>query len=122
MMKPARISDEELQRSRNNKEIVEETIKQINKDFNAAGFDEPVNTFYDYLELKAILAQKINHLLNTFHHRFISMLYRIDIPDHIIMFALDPSQPVPVEQRLAEIIIERELIKILTKRYYGNLG
>ncbi len=119
-MKPVRISKEELQRSRNNKEIIIATIDQINKDFEAAGFVAPIMEYSEYINLKKILAEKINVLLNNNHHRFISMLYRIDIPDHIIMYALDPANAEPSEERLADIIIERELIKILTKRYYSN--
>jgi hypothetical protein len=119
-MKPARISDEELKRSRNNKIFIDATIHQINKDFEAAGFDAPVSGYYEYITLKKLLAEKINFLLSTKHHRFISMLYRIDIPDHIIMFALDPTREEPVDQRMADVIIERELIKVLTKRYYSG--
>ena len=119
-MKPLRITDEELQRYRNNKDLIEATIKQINKDFEAAGFDIPLELNLDYTTLKERLSKAINYLLNTFHHRFISMLYRIDIPDHIILFALDPAEKEPAEQRLADIIIERELLKVLTRNYYKD--
>ena len=119
-MKPLRISDEELQRSRNNQEIIDATIQQINKDFESAGFDAPLQTGINFLLVKNKLAEAISYLLNTFHHRFISMLYRIDIPDHVIMYAIDPAQHEPAEIRLADIIIERELLKVLTKRYYKD--
>ena len=119
-MKPLKITDEELQRHRKNKDLIEATIKQINKDFEAAGFNTPLELNSDYTLVKADLAQSIDYLLNTFHHRFISMLYRIDIPDHIILFALDPTEKEPAEQKLADIIIERELLKVLTKNYYKN--
>lgn len=119
-MKQIQISDDELQRSRSNKEIIELTIQQINKDFENAGFLAPVTGFSEYLILKNKLSEAIIILLQENHHRFISMLYRIDIPDHIIMFALDPAEKESPEERLADIIIERELLKVLTKKFYKN--
>lgn len=119
-MKQIQISDEELQRSRGNREIIEATIQQINKDFEYAGFETPVKEFSEYLELKKKLADAITKLLLNNRHRFISMLYRIDIPDNIIMYALDPVQIETPQNRFADIIIERELIKVLIKRYYKN--
>ena len=120
-MKPIKISDEELRKSRKIREVIEATIHQINKDFEYAGFEVPVKEFYEYLILKNKLAEAIAGLLITNRHRFISMLYRIDIPDHIIMYALDPVQKETPENRFADIIIEREIIKVLIKRHYKNI-
>ncbi len=66
-------------------------------------------------KLKAWLAQEIQLLIGHDFHGFLNMLYRIDVNEQKAKEAFTGDDP---SMRLAELVIERELQKVETRKRY----
>ena len=66
-------------------------------------------------KLKAWLAHEIQMLMDHDFQRFLNMLYRIDVDEQKAKEAFADNDP---SWRLAELIIERELQKVESRRKY----
>lgn len=93
---------------------------QLCKDFGDDDFDHAVEslTVADGEKLKFVLVQFLNHLETQNTEFFFQVLYRIDIPDadfknQILQNGIDM-------EGLAELVIKRELIKILLREKYSG--
>ena len=71
-----------------------------------------------YDELLNALALRINHMINHDFSGLIQVLYRMDVPEKKLkdMLAVTAGADAPV--RIAELIINRELKRIETKRMF----
>jgi len=117
------ISSHELIKSRKNLEIIQITAKQIQKDFQL--FDETISFSGKeenaYKELSQQILPIIDRLLNLDSARFFSLLYTIDVKEKVIkdlLFSEDKDKNPSKE--ITELIIERELLKVLTRKYFSE--
>ena len=107
---------------RKREEIIRQIAAQIEKDFAQFGlnvqFSGEINHAYE--ELFSQLKEHLTWLLNHDYHRLILLLYQIDLSEKQIMKAEIQYPDVEKPDLLAEIIILRELKKVLTRNYFKN--
>ncbi|EMR04103.1 hypothetical protein [Cesiribacter andamanensis] len=63
------------------------------------------------------LHRQVAYLLERDMERLMQALYRIDIPDHKFREALLADSP---SRQIAHMILERELLKVKTRRWYAS--
>ncbi len=68
-------------------------------------------------ELKLVLAQRINYLINNNFQELIQLLYRLDINEQRLKYMLQESAT-NAGFMIAELIIERQLQKIESRKKY----
>jgi len=116
------ISKNEIEKSKNDEEVVRQTAIQVMKDFAQFGlevvFPENLNLAYD--ELFKQLEGHIDNLINTNLQRLYALLYRIDISDATIRKRQQVRFDLPLPHIITDLILERELKKVLFRRYFSN--
>ncbi len=103
--------------------LIKQTTAQILKDFNQYGIElslpdsEAINI---YQELHAAIAPTIKKLLGTNAALLMELLYRIDINEAALSNA-DENETVENEHdKIARLIIYRELQKVVTRNYFSK--
>jgi hypothetical protein len=117
-------TDSELKKYRDNETIIRDTALQVIKDFALFGFqiEFPSDIKYAYDELYIQLEQQIFVLLERNNMKLLSLLYQIDIPEKTIQRkALENPQKL-LSELVTELILERELKKVLTRLYFKQQG
>ena len=102
--------------------MIQQASELIFKDFNIEHVSE---SFYKndneaYKELKKLLAQRIDELINGDLQQLKNILYRIDVDESNAMIALSEKPPEQASSVLAELIIERQLQKVITRMKHKN--
>ncbi|MES2796284.1 MAG: hypothetical protein V4683_09975 [Bacteroidota bacterium] len=113
---------ESLTQQRDISQIIKELIAQIIKDFSMFGeelhFNEEAEKSYQYL-----YGQLEKYLRDGFSSRIESLypiLYRIDILEKDIKKAMTPQKHTDFLGEITELIIIKELQKVIIKRYYQS--
>lgn len=70
--------------------------------------------------LEALLAEKINDMINKDFNALVQLLYRIDVNEARLRLVLRDNQASDSGLLIARLIIERQWQKILTRRQYGG--
>jgi len=103
-------------------EVIRQTVEQVKKDFTMFGMDVEFTGIVDmaYEELFQQLTWHVSHLLETDPHRLSALLYQVDLGENKIMesSSLHPEWSLP--EVITELIIHRELKKVLIRNYYKN--
>ena len=68
------------------------------------------------------LSSYINDLINKDFNALIQLLYRVDVNEQKLKTLLKQHQDVDTSLLIADLIVERQLQKIATKRYFGERG
>ena len=109
-----------IEKYRNRAEIIRQVAAQIEKDFAQFGlevqFSGEINYAYD--ELFSQLKEHLIWLLDRDYHRLVLLLYQIDLSEKQIMRAEATYPDIPKSDLLAELVILRELKKVLIRNYY----
>lgn len=107
----------------NKAEIIEKTAMQTIKDFALFGIqiDFPENLTYAYKELYEQLNKQIEEMLALNSSKLLSLLYQIDIPEKKIRLEAKENSQRDLSEVITELILERELKKVLTRIYFSNL-
>jgi uncharacterized protein YwgA len=71
-------------------------------------------------ELKKKLTERINHLINNDFENLVSLLYRIDVNENKIRNLLKVNEGENAARIIADLIIERQLQKIESRRKSAN--
>lgn len=102
------------------KKQVAEVSKTISRDFDKAGITAIINRdeFDNLAELKKYLTRKIAELLDTNYERLINILYRIDVNEDKMNELFGSKNRDFIPERLADLIIERQLQKINLRNMY----
>lgn len=110
----------DLEKYHDNLEIVHLTAKQISKDFAMFGMEITFsgNVAFAYPELMAQLTQHLQLLLQSDQERLFALMYQIDIDQKSVGACLRSHENPP--GGLADLIIRREMLKVLTVRYFKN--
>jgi hypothetical protein len=108
----------EVEKSKQNEAIIRETAGQVIKDFSMFGMDigfpEDIHYAYDDLfeQLKPIIAA----LMQSNPEKLSALLYQIDLDEKRIR---NPEVEIFREHEwIAELILEREFMKVLTRYYF----
>lgn len=100
-----------------NDEHIAEAASLIRKDF---GIDSSELEDYTLLnELKSRLTRIVSYLLDNDFERLLQAMYRIDISERKFKAALNLNPASEVASSIAQLIIERELQKVATRRKYS---
>jgi len=110
----------DIEKHKNNTEIVHLTAKQISKDFAMFGMDVTFsgNTTFAYPELMAQLTEHLQTMLQIDQERLFALMYQIDISQASVHECLSAHQE--PARSLADLIIRREMMKVLTVQFFKN--
>jgi len=114
------LSNEEIEKSKLNEQIIHETAEQVVKDFGAFGIDIvfPDDLQFVYNQLYDQLKLYIAQLIETNPEKLSALLYQIDIDEKKMK---NPDVEMFHEHEwISEIILEREFVKVLTRHYFKN--
>jgi hypothetical protein len=111
------------------KELKQEDIfslqKSISKDFVKSDFSSliPNNDFDRMEEFSQYLTDKMKDMLDNNYDLLINTLYRIDINEQKLSVVFSSKDKVSIPERLADLIIERQIEKIYFRKRYrdGNI-
>ena len=105
---------------KNREEIIRQVAAQIEKDFAQFGLEVQFSgeIVYAYDELFSQLKEHLIWLLDRDYHKLILLLYQIDLTEKQILDAESQYPDVSKSDLLAELIILRELKKVLIRNYY----
>lgn len=101
-------------------EIIRQVAAQIEKDFYQFGFEvkfsgEPADA---YNELFEQINKHVAFMLSQDYHRLVLLLYQIDLSEKEIIRNELKYPDVDKHQLLSEMIIQRELKKVLIRNYF----
>lgn len=101
-------------------EIIRQVAAQIEKDFYQFGFEvkfsgEPADA---YNELFEQINEHVAFMLSQDYHRLVLLLYQIDLSEKEIIRNELKYPDVDKHQLLSEMIIQRELKKVLIRNYF----
>lgn len=108
-----------------NKEEIFSIQKFVSKDFIKNDYSSLVpNNDYERLEeFRKYLTEKMKDMLDKNYNLLINTLYRIDISEKKLAELFSAKNKESIPQKLADIIIERQIEKINFRKRYreGNL-
>lgn len=101
------------------KEIMaeKEIIKEVAGELQKFQLEIPVEII-SFDELKKVLSGIINYLITNDFSRLISVLYRLDISEKKLQQLLKKSINISAGEIIAEMIIERQVEKIKTRKLF----
>lgn len=117
------IKKEEIERAKMDAQVVELTARQVIKDFTQFGlevsFSGDLHNAYD--ELFDQLDVHIADLLNSSYQRLMALLYQIDVGEAKLAKLIDDRPGSSISEVITEAILERELLKVLTRLYFKKM-
>ena len=106
----------------NNVDYLRETAKQISKDFELAGlpltFSGEGSTAFN--ELLYALSPLLSELIEKNFSGLLNLLYRIDIHESKVALLSEHNDYGSLPEALADLIIRRELQKIVIRKHYHS--
>lgn len=116
------LSNLSIEPYRNRAEIIRQVARQIEKDFITFGLEVHFsgNVESAYQELSDQLQDHLSMLLDRDYHRLVLLLYQIDLSEGAIAKAQMQFPDVPQYQLLSDLVIHRELKKVLIRNYLKN--
>ena len=108
-----------------NKEEIFSIQKFVSKDFVKSDYSSliPTNDFEKLEEFRKYLTEKMKDMLDKNYNLLINTLYRIDISEKKLAELFSNKNKESIPQKLADLIIERQIEKINFRKRYreGNL-
>jgi hypothetical protein len=113
-------SRDDLQKASRKNELIVETGYQIQKDFAEFGLEINFsgNAAFFYEELFDQMKVHVETIMTESLERFMHFLYRIDISQQNIAQYENEMKEAPYNEVIAELIIHRELKKVITRDYF----
>jgi hypothetical protein len=108
----------DIEAAKKDKGILKATANQVIKDFAMLGMEVhfPLEVENTYPELFTQLSQHLEGLLESDHDKLMNLLYQIDVSDKLIKTRYSQHDSAP--DILADKILQRELLKVLTRLYF----
>ena len=102
----------------NNNELIQPLIDKLAKDFSIDTGNLPAKKHYaeELRIIKEFLSRRITELMAKNQERFFNTLYRIDVNESKVAQVMNTSEN--VSDDLADLIIERQLLRIRTQILY----
>jgi hypothetical protein len=117
-------SEDDLRKASKREDLIRETAAQIIKDFAefdlSIGFSGNVHDFYQ--ELFGQMKQHVAYLLSEKTEKFLNLLYRIDVDISDIESYQMQVPEIPFDSLVTELIIHRELRKVLMRDFFRRTG
>lgn len=109
---------------KNQPEIIRQTLQQVQKDFGMFGFEVLFsgNAEADYKEMLVQLSDYVAVFMENDCHQFTALLYHIDVGEGKIEQALEQNSEQSMADVIAELVMHRELKKVLTRNYFKQEG
>jgi len=109
-----------ISKYRDKVEIIRQVAAQIEKDFYQFGLEISFSgdAASAYSELFSQINEHVAHMLSQDYHRLILLLYQIDLSEKEILKAELKYPNVDKHKLLSELIIQRELKKVLIRNYF----
>ncbi len=73
---------------------------------------------HSYDSIKDAISNRVNELINADFSRLVFILYRLDIPEKKLKEALETSSNTPASDTIADMIINRQMQKIESRKKY----
>ena len=107
---------------RHDLEVVRNTAQQVIKDFGMSGIEIIFSGNPDtaYRELVEQVQPALKNLYKQNAGSFMALLYRIDISEKQFRTLAERVSGEDFYKGLAEMVIEREFLKVLTRKIYSN--
>ena len=104
----------------NRLDLLNETVKQIAKDFSWSGLEIQFSGNGDnaYRELFVQIHPQIEKLLKEYSGKFYELMYRIDISETQIRKAVSSAKDRSFSEVVTDIILKRELQKVVMRKSY----
>ncbi|MBC7865254.1 MAG: hypothetical protein IAF38_19925 [Bacteroidia bacterium] len=102
--------------------VLMKTLAQIEKDFDFIGIEIKFKA-QDTLSLEGIaekLRPEIAALMQKNYQGFLNLLYRIDLNETRLKREIANNKDTAVEQIICELIIKRELQKVVIRSYFSR--
>ncbi len=101
---------------------VVEVTETISSDFDKAGISSMITPegIDNLAQLKERLTRKITELIDKDYERLLNILYRIDINENKLNELFGSKNREYIPEKLADLIIERQLQKINFRNKYRN--
>ena len=96
------------------------TLQLIQKDLNLPEADINVLMAPGMDQLHAYLSRAVSELLDKDFNRLLIALYRIDVSEQKVAEAINNEAAGEIAPRIATLIIERELQKVITRKKYSG--
>jgi hypothetical protein len=100
----------------NESELYLPLIEKLNKDFSLQKESLPAQT--DLNLIRNHLIERVKELMSRDYDRFLNSLYRIDVNESKVREALHSKDRSIIPELLADIIIERQLLRVKTQILY----
>lgn len=97
-----------------NKRLLLELVRQLNKDFKLAGVDFQVKEEIMSHELVSILRSYLLRMITYNFDDYLNFLYRVDVSEHKVK-SLKEINPDKIATAVTQIVLERECQKIWFK-------
>lgn len=112
----------DIESYKNQEAVIRQTVEQIIKDFAMFGMDVdfPLNMEMAYPNIFYQLEGHISDLLSRNVQKLMALLYQIDIPEKNILEAWEGHPEFTHAQVITELVIYRELKKVVFRNYYKN--
>ena len=103
-------------------DLLEKVVEQIKKDFNWFSFEITFKGEEDtpYQELYKQILPLIDELLNDDYPKLMAMLYRIDLDEEFLNRKLKESAHADTDEVITDLIIKRELQKVIIREVYSS--
>lgn len=120
-MKDIVIHNQQLGEFNNHRELVEGTIRQINKDFASTGIQLPESlTGNVYETIFETFRPLLESLYENQLEKFYMLMYTVDVDREKINRAfLKPTLSLAYDE-ITDLIIQREILKVATRIWYKN--
>ena len=114
------IPKQEIEKSKLNEQIIQETARQVVKDFATFGMDIefPDNIHYAYDQLFDQLKVIVFDLMQVNPSRLSALLYQIDVDEKKIKSNI--PEIFAEHEWISDLILEREFLKVLTRHYFRS--
>ena len=105
----------------NRLDILSETVQQVIKDFGMNGMEIKFsgNAENAYLELFSQILPFIEKLQKENFQNFYNLMYRIDISEGQIKKAVEESKDKSFSEVVTDLILKRELLKVVFRKQYS---
>ena len=108
----------DLEKFRTDLQVLKETAQQAEKDFYTCGLELALTE--EVLPYDALLSRVVDQVEESIRRSgaLQNLLYRVDIPESKFVQLKDTSENFVLD--LSRLILEREFMKVVTRRLYKN--
>lgn len=98
------------------KELYPSLIEKLSKDFSLE--KDLLPSTVDLSHIRNHLISKIKELMGRDYQRFLNSLYRIDVDENKVREIIHSRDITSIPDRLADLIIDRQLMRVRTQILY----